>query len=178
MGLRRETRWRAAWDRRHEGYGKHGVDVLFFVHGPAGTIALVIFTGWEPDTKPAHAPMAAALEYHGDAPQHEGQEVACESCNLRGGRPCYSDGSGLAADTAFDVLVSEGDEALWAHLEGRYADRFGAPEPDLEDDGITPEYLRDLADQFTYGDMGASDTDSMRIGRALRRLASRSEACP
>lgn len=45
-------------------------------------------------------------------------------CEWLGGKPCYYDGSGLAAEEYFKTLVAEGSEALWEKLEGYYKETF------------------------------------------------------
>ncbi len=39
-------------------------------------------------------------------------------------KPCYYDGSGLDAEDFFKVLVTEGEDALWAKMEVWYAQCF------------------------------------------------------
>lgn len=45
-------------------------------------------------------------------------------CEWLDGKPCYYDGSGLAAQEYFKVLVTEGSEAVWKKLEEYYKETF------------------------------------------------------
>ncbi len=53
------------------------------------------------------------------------QDFELTPCEYLHGDPCFYDGSGLAAQQYFDVLVSEGDEALWLKLEEYYDRALG-----------------------------------------------------
>ena len=41
------------------------------------------------------------------------------------GCPCYYDGSGLATIKVFDILLNEGSDGVWKHLEEYYINVFG-----------------------------------------------------
>jgi hypothetical protein len=51
-------------------------------------------------------------------------------CEWLDGKPCYYDGSGLAAEEYFKLLVSEGSEAVWKKLEEYYEETFNAQLPE------------------------------------------------
>jgi hypothetical protein len=141
----RQVKFYPAYDKRNsdpkKNYGIHGVDMRFLLTGEKGVIQFVIFTNWYlPNVKEefeakrqfsqynAFTPMPADVGYHSYTPMYEGQNVASESCEYLGGKPCYYDGSGLYAETVFDVLVKDGDEAVWKLLEESYYDHFGKQE--------------------------------------------------
>lgn len=46
-------------------------------------------------------------------------------CEYLNGKPCYYDGSSLNAEKYMDILISQGDEALWEALEKYYCETFG-----------------------------------------------------
>ena len=132
----REVVVRPAYDRRHpnpsKNYGVHGCDLCFYLRGPLGAVHFVVFTGWhlphvqaEMEAKSiATGPMPADLGYHSPHPLYEGQTVSQEECEFIGG-PCYSDGSGLAAEErVWPILLREGSEGLWRTLEAEYRARF------------------------------------------------------
>lgn len=48
-----------------------------------------------------------------------------ESCEYTNGKPCYYDGSGLAAEDCFKELTAKGDQGVWNYLEQQYIDTFG-----------------------------------------------------
>ena len=45
-----------------------------------------------------------------------------EECRWLDGAECFSDGSGLMADDAYDVLMEGGSDALWEWMETKYAE--------------------------------------------------------
>lgn len=53
---------------------------------------------------------------------YDGKPVKCD---LISGDKCYYDGSGLAADEVYQLLVTKGDKAVWEFLEKRYTETFG-----------------------------------------------------
>jgi hypothetical protein len=135
-GLVRRVDLSPAYDRRHaepsKNYGVHGVDLRMTLIGPAGAVTFTLFTGWhlphvaqgvEARGDRALAvllrPQPAGVDYHSPVPRHEGQTVRPD-CGYLGGRPCYSDGSSLAAGDVFNRLLTGGHEAVWAYLEDYY----------------------------------------------------------
>lgn len=140
--LKRVVRFRPAFDRRHpdpsKNYGIHGVELLMVVVGDKGAAQFLLYTGWdlphvvkEFAAKPCsrsrytgecechRGPMPADLGYHRQTPSYDGQTEMAAKCEWTGG-PCYYDGSGLNAERIFDLLVTEGDEAVWTALEDYY----------------------------------------------------------
>lgn len=144
--LTRTVTFRAAYDKRHadpsKNCGIHGVEIRFVVSNEVGAVQFVLYTSWQlphvtrelmgrhyaPSGGDPHwmeRPMPADLGYHSPTPQYEGHTTASESCEYLGGRPCYYDGSSLAAERVFHVLLGEGDVGVWKLLEARHADQFG-----------------------------------------------------
>lgn len=127
-----------AWDKRSsdpkKNYGIHSAELAFYLTGPSGVIQFVVYTGWnlphvDKDLERrglGHSrPMAEDIGYHAYQPQYDGQTLLRESCPLLNGAPCYYDGSSLNAEPIFDLLLSDGDEAVWKRMEEIYHDRFG-----------------------------------------------------
>lgn len=129
-----------AFDKRSQdpknNYGIHGAEIQFQLIGPEGGITYTIFTNWhlphvqeETDRKELssesylrymfHKPQTAGLDGHWKTPQYSEKEPHL-SCLITGGQ-CYSDGTSITKDV-FDLLIAEGDEALWKLLEQRYND--------------------------------------------------------
>lgn len=127
----RIIRFYPAYDRRHEdpdkSYGVHGVDIKFVLKGEEGAIQFVLFTGWQlphvarEQGKPLDCfPLPSDLGYHSPIPRYEGHKPVTEPCEWLQGGPCYYDGSSLAAEAVFEILLREGDEGVWAELEKTY----------------------------------------------------------
>ena len=139
MDLQRRLEWVPGFDKRSDNpatnYGIHGAECKFLVQGPKGVVQFVIYTNWMPRScriawnahKPAHLlqPMAADLGYHSYNPIYPDQEPMTDECQYLGGR-CYYDGSSLNAEPLLDLLIEEGDGAVWARLEAKYHQTFGA----------------------------------------------------
>lgn len=137
----RTVTFRPAFDKRDpdpkKNYGIHGVDIVFLLKGARGAYQFCVSTNWhlpnvqaEQDTRPLnefpymfHKPMPTDLGYHAHAPQYVGHEPMSEQCEVLGGK-CYYDGSSLAAEDVFNILLSGGSDAVWKHLEERYMERF------------------------------------------------------
>ena len=136
--LARVVKFTAAWDKRSDNpatnYGIHGVELRMYLGSPEGAVQFVLFTGWHwldgnpPRNNPAHAPIPADLGYHSPVPHYDGQETL--PCDIIAGGRCYYDGSGLNAYPVYEMLLRGGDEAVWAYLEGYYAEVFGLDGPE------------------------------------------------
>lgn len=134
----------AAYDKRPK-YGIHGAEMRFYVKGPKGAIQFIVYTNWqlphvqketddrallhldETELHCFYHPLPTDLGYHSPVPMYEGQSKIRDDCSVIGG-PCYYDGSGLYAETIFDVLIAGGTDALWKRLDQEYIDRFEAAE--------------------------------------------------
>jgi hypothetical protein len=123
-------------DPRHS-YGVHGMEITWFLRGPAGAVQFQIFTNWVPgELSPGHGlppagrrferlpfehyPMGTDLGYHSPVPHYE-EQPGRDDCHILAGR-CYYDGSGLAADRLVKEFVVKGEPAVWAELESYYAE--------------------------------------------------------
>lgn len=117
---------RVAYDKKAEGFGVHGMELIFAVQRNNIRIDVLWMTGWmlppNRDYRPLsfnglgqinwHLPIRTA-EY-----QHERKD--CEYLN----GPCYSSSGGLIAGELFDKFVAN-PETLWSELE-RYLTEFEA----------------------------------------------------
>lgn len=129
-----------AYDKRapepNKNYGIHGVDMRWYVKGDKGAVQFVVYTNWhlphvmsELENDPPRrgfnrfAPLPADLGYHSPTPRYEDQ-YCHEDCEVIG-KKCYYDGSGLNAETVYDILVREGGEAVWKYLDEYYYEIFG-----------------------------------------------------
>lgn len=138
VSLERKIIWRPAFDKRHvepgKNYGVHGVEIEFQLLGEAGGVVFRISTNWmlphvqaESDARPLdenphlrymfHKPQSAGLDGHWKMPPYEGA-YRYENCKITGG-VCYCDGTSLT-DSVFNLLVEQGEEALWKRLEEAY----------------------------------------------------------
>ena len=138
---------RPAYDKRHhdprKNYGIHGVELKMFLKGECGVVQFVLFTHWHLPQVQAELlskcrgynghncsmqASAADLGYHSPKPIREGDTPISDNCRYLDGRPCYYDGSSLAAERIFKVLVAEGDAGVWRELETYYKELFGEEE--------------------------------------------------
>ena len=131
--LKRLVKFMPAWDKRdpdpRKDYGIHGVDLVMVLKGKKGAVHFLLFTGWLlPENEKAGRthwePLPVDVGYHALAPQWSGQEVGEGKCEYLDGRPCYCEGSGLAAQRMFEVLLREGSDGVWRELEVCYRNRF------------------------------------------------------
>ena len=127
-----------AFDRRHpdddKNYGIHGVELRMVLKGTLGAVQFVLYTNWhlhdvqkEIDNKNnllLIKPQPVNVGFHSPKPMHEDHMIMYD-CPYLDGKPCYYDGSGLAANMAFDVLTSEGSDGLWKYLGEYYVSIFG-----------------------------------------------------
>jgi hypothetical protein len=138
--LTREVQFTPAYDKRDpnptKSYGIHGVNITFYLKGPKGVAQFLIYTNWQLPSVSREArgsckpqdeyswcpnePMAADLGYHAPVPQYEDQSMM-DHCDLLPDG-CYYDGSGLNAKRVFDLLVTNGGEAVWTALQEVYDD--------------------------------------------------------
>lgn len=136
MTFTREIVIKPAYDKRdadpRKNYGIHGVHIWFNLkHSSGEGLTFSISTNWHlPHIETAGwerwmlKPQAFGVDIHKKAPHYEGQS-AIDGCNITGG-PCYCDGSALLGDEFLQILISGGDEALWARMEQQYVTWGGA----------------------------------------------------
>jgi len=115
-------------------HGRHGLDILFLVHGKKGSVQFKLSTGWYPyyskqsnigtrevrhyDTINVF-PFPTDLGYHSYKPMYK-DHSSMGKCDVLNGKECFYDGSGLNAQDAFYILVNAGEEKLWKFLEEYY----------------------------------------------------------
>ena len=95
----------------------------WLLHGPEGVVQFLCaihVTGTDDTWSGRRANVTAYdLGYHWPTPRYEDQSQM--TCDLIPGQPeCYYDGSSLNAEPVLDVLLSDGDEAVWKYLEDYY----------------------------------------------------------
>lgn len=141
MAFQRKIKFRPAFDKRapepDKNYGIGCLIIEFGVIGDKGAVSFSFGTGIY--TKAIREefknkgrdfePMGYGVDYHSPIPirdwQEEG-EPSCSKCGWLDGKPCYSDGSSLYADEVMEILISDGEEKMWATLEEYYHDTFEA----------------------------------------------------
>ena len=139
MKLKRDIVISPAYDKRSsipgKNYGIHNAEIRFLLTGPKGVVQFVASTGWdlphvaqelEANHKYKSKAWGTDLGYHSRKPRYEGQ-LAMGDCPYLGGKPCYYDGSTLNAELVFNLMVSEGHEAVWKRLEDYYNELFINP---------------------------------------------------
>lgn len=139
--LRREVTIRPGYDLRGKGpkdFGIAGCNIYFYVHGPKGTVQLVIMTDWYPESarktvqgtkisSQENKPWITDVGYHSKEPHYEGQRAM--DCHILG--TCYYDGTSLN-NCWEEGLINGGTEWLWSRLEQQYRAIFdGGDYPDL-----------------------------------------------
>lgn len=138
----RRITFEPAYDKG-KAYGIGAMRIRFVLIGPAGAIQFLMGTGWnlahvrknlarkeaewlmEHGTSLFFGPQAWDIGYHSPVPQYEGQEPMAE-CDILPSGKCYYDGSGLNAEPIMERFIGEGTEYLWAELQRRYDEMFGA----------------------------------------------------
>lgn len=127
--MKREITFRPAFDKRNtdpkKDYGIHGVDMLWVLKGYHGAVQFIVYTGWQIDGIQDSQVCPADLGYHSKKPMYHGQEPMTNKCAHLGGKKCYYDGSGLAAEELFRTLKTKGSDGVWAELEQYYIRVFG-----------------------------------------------------
>lgn len=150
LKLERITELTPAWDRTdpdpNKSYGIHSVELRMVLKGPLGATQFVLYTNWHlpevstrllqrpievigSDPHWSVRPQPADVGYHSPTPRYEGQPCTQEECEYLDGKPCYYDGSGLAAEDMYVVLLREGSEGVWRELEEQYKELFTQAEP-------------------------------------------------
>jgi hypothetical protein len=113
-------------------HGRHNAEMHMTLRGPDAEITLVISTGWDLPTVPAHHrltrdrvyPRGAFVELHTSRPRYEGadrrQPNPGDSCEKWGS--CYVDSGYTMSDEPTRLLVEKGSDAVWAWLENLYVE--------------------------------------------------------
>lgn len=120
-------------DRSMQGHGVHGMEIAWYLRGPAGAAQFKLFTDWIPGTRSrGHGlsrlgrndtwmlyPMGVDVGYHARRAQYEDQEPIHDDCPIIGGS-CWYDGSGMRAETLVTQFTVLGEHVIWAELEAVY----------------------------------------------------------
>ena len=116
---------RAAYDKRGEGYGVHGVELIFAVQRNSIRVDVLWMTGWmlpqNRDYRPYSFSGLGQVNWHLPVRTKEYQHETKQPCEYIG-CPCFSSSGGLIAGELFDKFVAD-PEALWTELE-RYLTEF------------------------------------------------------
>jgi hypothetical protein len=112
------------------------VNLWFVLKGKLGAVQFAILTNWhleavekefEKDRNVArlllHRPLPGDVGYHSPRAMYEGQEK--RPCHLLEEGFCYYDGSSLAADRVYQILLKFGSDGVWDYLHGYYNHTFG-----------------------------------------------------
>jgi hypothetical protein len=134
--------FRPAFDRRSpdpsKNYGVQGVELVMLLKGKAGAVQFVLYTNWHlPQVREdlklmgsTMEPLPADIGYHSPRPRYPDQRPMPGVCPHVAGGVCYYDGSSLQARDVFELLIREGDEAVWKLLEQRYHEWLETPPED------------------------------------------------
>lgn len=129
MNFVREVKVYPAYDKRHpepsKNYGIGAARIAFYLKGDAGTMQFVFNTGYylphvREEFKQQHyhpSPMPVDVGYH--SKNYISWAIEMADCPVLG-CTCYYDGSSLAANSLFELMLQEGEEAVWKELEARY----------------------------------------------------------
>lgn len=136
-------------DPRHgpHTFGRHGMQLRFLLVGPLGAVQFLLYTNWTPGTLDTigtitdGTTMPADLGHHWTTPRYA-DECTYECEYIEGGR-CYYDGSGLAAEEPFRILIEDGIDALWAFLRTHY-DYLAEPVEPWATSTPTPAFNEDI----------------------------------
>lgn len=96
------------------------VRMRWSLQGDRGVVQFAMEASWTGN----RAPVAVDLGYHSPIPKYRGQSLIAEQCPFLGNRPCYYDGSTLAAEKPMRLLLEKGSNALWKFLEEYYEQVF------------------------------------------------------
>lgn len=131
--LQHEIVFCSAYDKRSsdpkKNYGIHGVNMTWYVKHVGHAVQFVVYTNWhlphvekELDGNFPHLschPLPSDVGYHSKRPMYQGQTPIGDDCKLTGGE-CYYDGSSLHATDVFQMLVTQGHEAVWTYLDSLF----------------------------------------------------------
>lgn len=148
--MKRKLEFIPAFDKRskdpNKDFGIHGVEMRWYILGPEGAIQFVLYTNWQlphifkewigtefsfqsnrmfnaTEASALFQPLPVDVGYHSPKKMYRGQRLMTKDCPILKGK-CYYDGSALAADKYFNILIEKGGEALWEALEEYYKKTF------------------------------------------------------
>jgi hypothetical protein len=108
-------------------HGRHNAEMHLTVRGDDAEVTLVVGTGWDLPTVPAHhrhsGPTGRFVEFHTARPRYEGQDRRdpCPTGTCKHWAACYVDSGYTMSDEPTRLLVAAGSDAVWAWLEQQYA---------------------------------------------------------
>lgn len=142
--MKREVRFFPAFDKRapepEKNYGVHGVEIHFILSGEHGAVVFRLYTRWMlpqtyafwedelgiPPRYKDQLPSDAGVLFHSAKPIYEGHTPSEDDCTYLG-KPCYQDIGYTMGKEPLDLLIAEGDEAVWKWLEAMYQERLAEP---------------------------------------------------
>ena len=149
--LTREIKIIAGYDYRDEPNdqrGAHGAELILILRGPLGVIAAKISTGWVARPVIGHVvhgrpqrrrekpgvddgvrdcyPSGSYVGSHTPARIGDDEENG-GACSWLGTDVCYGTGGYLAGDKVLELLVTQGSDAAFDHLEGLYESWIASP---------------------------------------------------
>lgn len=111
-------------------HGRHNAEMHLTVRGPDAEITLVVSTGWDLPTVPAHQrltatrdyPRGAFVEIHTARSWYEGQDggPARPDGTCKDWAGCFLDSGYTMSDEPTALLVAKGSDATWAWLVNLY----------------------------------------------------------
>lgn len=140
MTERREMSVRPAFHRcdpdPSKDYGIHCAELTFTLHVDDDAISWAVFTGWglpddafqaavpdcgrHPHGWPNIEPVGGAVDWHMSTPSFDNHD-RIDHCVVLDG-PCYPDVGYLVGSDLFDLLRTDGDEAVWLKMRDLLAD--------------------------------------------------------
>ena len=135
--MRRDIKFRLGYDKRDEGQGWHGMEMLFRLYRSEelaiqarlhtgwlpypkyGTLAEMDLPGLEPHTNMSY-PMAMSIYIHSARKLSDYWDKGTFSeggCDVLGTSHCWGTGGGLVADDFQRALLRKGEDAAWAYLD-------------------------------------------------------------
>ena len=135
QAVEREIQFRPAFHRCHpnpsQNYGVGSVNMLWILRRDGWAMTWDVHTGWDlpadafdaaaPDCPRGHGTLGTrpatggAVDWHSPWPLFDDQELMQSHCAWLDG-PCYMDSGFLLGDELFDLLRTDGHEAVWARL--------------------------------------------------------------
>jgi hypothetical protein len=111
-----------------------GGQLRMVLKGELGAVHFLVLTNWA-FTRPMaidigpipdclKKPLPSDLGYHSPKPMCVDDVPMEESCPYLDGKPCYYDGSGLAAQNVWEILLEKGSDGVWEFLEKYYQETF------------------------------------------------------
>jgi len=135
------VRFEPGYDSGTRERGIGSMQIRFVLKGELGAVQILFGTDWYPRSAQERLhtmgldrlyseylhmkPDAWDVGYHSPTPQYEGHTPSSDSCEFLDGKPCYYDGSSLAADPVRDAFLEKGEESVWAVAKDRYIELFG-----------------------------------------------------